>query len=694
MNSEIIFQYSPWFFLLCVAVGAAYAVFMYYQEQAFASKQRTGLAVIRGVLVAVLCFLLLNPLFRSEELRTIPPTVVIAVDDSKSINPKERAKIIEEVGLLSEKILDRDQTVIVKTLNSKEPIATNDLQAISFDGAVTNLSELLNDLSDEYEGQNLTDVVVVSDGIVNAGVSPTFTKFPFKVHTVGVGDTTRKQDVRLLGIFSNQVAYVGNSFPIEAEINAFGYAGKQTTVLLKKNDVIVDRQIVTFVSNDEIKRISFTTKESNEGVQRYRVEILPMAGESTNRNNRQDTYVEVIDGKEKILFLALAPHPDVKAIRAVLEKNELYDVTVRVNSSDNFADLANVDFDVLLLHQFPDNQGRARQFLPQLLARNKPTFFVLGSQSDVLSFNGMQQALGINAQGNRTDQVTAVLNKSFNRFNLTPEQTEILNRFPGMIVPFGDYRTSVQSDVILWQQVGNVTTDRPLLVVNTNVSRKTAVLAGEGIWRWRMEEFDLTTEQVIVDDIISKTVQLISVKDDKRKLRVYTTAPTYDIDDRIVFENEVYNNIYERLYDQEITLEITNEVGKKDVFNYTVTEAKSKYEVSSLAAGVYTYKAQARVLGKTETAEGKFVITDMALEEQNTVADHNLLRTLSNGNGGNFVKFADIDKLANYLEENKSPGKAMSSESIDEIISLRWLLVLLLLLASIEWAVRKYLGTY
>lgn len=694
MNTDVLFQYSPWFVLLCVLVGVAYAVFMYQKKYSFTQNQRIGLALVRGLLVSTLCFLLLNPLFKRETLRTIPPTVVIVLDDSRSIKKGKSDKIISKVGVLSESLTENEVSTALKTLSSTESIEPENITQIKFDGSVTNISQLLANLSTEYEGQNLTDVIVVSDGIVNAGVSPTFATYPFNIHTVGVGDTTRKKDVRVLGIYANQVAYVGNTFPVEVEVNAFGYAGQQTTVLLKKNDAIIDKQIVRFGNDDEIKRISFTTKETQEGVQRYRVEVLPLAGESSARNNRQDTYVDVIDGKEKILLLALAPHPDVKAIRAILEKNELYELTVKVNSSDNFSDLNNIDFDMLILHQFPDKMGRGRQFLPKLLSRNKPTMFILGGQTDILSFNGMQQALGINPQGNKTDQVTASLNTTFKRFNLTPEQTTILNKFPEMIVPFGDFRNSVQSDVILWQQVGTVNTKKPLLLVNTNVARKTAVLAGEGIWRWRMEEFDLTESQVIVDDIISKTVQLISVKDDKRKLRVYTTLPTYDLEERVIFENEVYNNIYERIYDQQVDLEITNEKGQKKSFNYTIDQSKGSYEVSGLDAGVYRYTAKSTVLGKTETAEGQFVITDVALEEQNTTADHALLRTVSQQNNGQFVKLNDTQSLIDYLQANKSPGKALSSESIDEVISLRWLLVLLLVLATIEWAVRKYLGTY
>ncbi|MFT6477393.1 MAG: hypothetical protein ACJAVP_000525, partial [Spirosomataceae bacterium] len=334
MNTEVLFQYSPWFLLLCVLVGVAYAVFMYQKKYSFSRNQRIGLAFVRGLLVSTLCFLLLNPLFKREVLRTIPPTVVIALDDSRSMKIGKPDEIISKIGVLSENLTESEVATALRTLSGSESIQQENIYQIKFDGSVTNISKLLANLSTEYEGQNLTDVIVVSDGIVNSGISPTFATYPFNIHTVGVGDTTRKKDVRILGIFANQVAYVGNTFPVEVEMNAFGYAGKQTTVLLKRNDIIIDKQIVRFGYDDEVKRISFTTKETQEGVQRYRIEVLPLAGESSTRNNRQDTYIDVIDGKEKILLLALAPHPDVKAIRAILEKNELYELTVKVNSSD------------------------------------------------------------------------------------------------------------------------------------------------------------------------------------------------------------------------------------------------------------------------------------------------------------------------------------------------------------------------
>lgn len=697
MKSEVIFQSSPFFLLFCLLIGGVYAFFLYQKSATLSKKQQLSLAAIRTLLVGTLCFLLLNPLLKTEDSKIISPTTVLAIDNSTSViqgKAGNSEKINQNITFLADEIEKKGLNVEIKTLTQDEPLSGNQANEIKFDAKSTNLSQLLASLKGTYEGQNLTDVVLLSDGIVNAGISPLASDFPFRIHTIGVGDSTRKKDIRLVGIYANQLAYLGNRFPIEAEISSFGFAGKASTVVLKRNNQEITRQVVRFQSNDDVQRINFTVEAAKEGISRYSIEVLPLGGEQTVKNNRQEIYVEVIDGKEKILLLALAPHPDIKALKTIIEKNDLFELTVKIMTSTNPAELEKIDFDVLILHQLPDIQGYSRNFLSKLLTKNKPTFFILGSQSDVLTFNGMQQVIGVNAQRGKTDQVTGLLNPAFKRFNLSPEQLSIFNKFPTLTVPFGDYVSNGGTDVVLFQQVGSVNTARALLALNTTTPRKSAVLAGEGIWRWRLEEYDLTEQQTIVDEIILKTIQLISLKDDKRKLRVYTSAPTYGVDEKIVFENEVYNNIYERIYDQDVSLIIEDEKGQKRNYSYTVTADKGSYEVSNLAAGVYRYEATANVLGQKETASGQFVVKEIDLEDLNTTADFQLLRTLSSQTSGKFTLLDNPQAIIDYLSANKSPDKVSSIEDLREFINLKWLLVVLVALAALEWAVRKYLGVY
>ena len=45
-----------------------------------------------------------------------------------------------------------------------------------------------------------------------------------------------------------------------------------------------------------------------------------------------------------------------------------------------------------------------------------------------------------------------------------------------------------------------------------------AVCAVEGLWKWRLYEYLKTNNQILFDELINKSVQFLSVKEDKRPL--------------------------------------------------------------------------------------------------------------------------------------------------------------------------------
>ena len=93
MKSEFIFQSSPWFILLCLMAGGIYAFVLYQNKKTFSSLHNRILAIIRGLLVSLLAFLLLNPLLRNIKSSIEKPTVVLAVDNSSSMIHGGLAKI-------------------------------------------------------------------------------------------------------------------------------------------------------------------------------------------------------------------------------------------------------------------------------------------------------------------------------------------------------------------------------------------------------------------------------------------------------------------------------------------------------------------------------------------------------------------------------------------------------------------------
>lgn len=699
---SLIFQSSPWWVAVCLLAGAVYAVSMYQPlpgatiPGGWGSRLNWGLALLRFVVVSLVAFLLLNPLIRSFQTYTEPPKIVLAIDNSESVAAAGRPALNQTLtfmNTLRQQLTDKGYEVAVRTLS--DTTAAEDLTQLPFRQRTTDLASLLTGIRSDYEGRHLTDVVLVTDGITNQGLSPTFTSYPFAVHTVGLGDTIPKKDVSLKGVIANRVAYLNNAFPVQAEIVSNGFQGRSAVVILRQGTREVGRQTVRFDRNETFAQVKFQTSATQKGVQRLTVEVLPQAGEFSTANNRQDVYIEVIDGREKVLLLGLAPHPDLKALRAILEKNQNYEVDVRtLTTAEGTSIPIDKTYDLLILHQLPDLSNLGNAAVAKLMAQNTPTLFVVGTQSSTAALNPINPVISVLGPPNQVDKTTAYFNSSFKQLNLDPAKLELLDKLPPLTSPYGEYKLLPGSETVLWQQIGTVRTTKPMLALNTTGTRKAAVLLGEGIWQWRLEEYALTDKQEVVDELIQKVLQLISVKEDRRKLRVYPIRNEFVAGETVSFETELYNDIYERLHDVPVKLEVTDERDVIRTFTYTPTEANSRFDISRLPDGVYRYKATATLNNRAEQSTGQFIVRDVQLEALNTTADHGLLRQLAVQTGGTFRNGASAASLVNDLTKRDNPARLSSIEALNELINWRWLFFLILALAGTEWALRKYNGGY
>ena len=694
MHNEFISQTPVWYLLLCLLTGAFFAFLFYFRSKVFSKGQKVFLALLRGILGFSVAFLLLNPLIKTISSLIIKPKVVLLIDDSASMAIAKNFKdAAAGLNALAKDIRGKGFDVVFNTFSGEN---INELKPEVFKSKKTNISEALNLVNNNFEGQNLSDVILFSDGIINDGVSPTFNKYSFNIHTIGFGDSTQKKDAYIYGISANKLAYMGNNFIVNVDVGAYQLPGK-TSVLSIKNDagVVLAQKKLSYEREDFFQTISFEIPAKELGKQRFMASLEVVQGEVNNRNNQRDFIVDVINGREKILLVAYSPHPDIKAIKSIVESNDLFELNTRiVQNPVDVQSLLKENFDILILHQFPDVDGFHNQFIGRLLSLQKPTMFILGSKSNLSYFNGMQNIVGINSQLNQTDKATAKVNPAFSLFNISDNQADLIAKLPPLTVPFGSYTVYGGSNVILEQYVSDIKVSRPVLAVNLNGARKMAAFLGEGLWQWRLEEFALTQNHQFLDDLITKTLQLISIKEDKSKLRVYPITDVFDVDQPVIFVAEAYNEIFERIFNQDIHLKIKPRSGSERSYDFKITENSSRFSVSNLPVGSYTYTATAKILGKDEVATGQFMVTDNDIEIQNTVADFSLLRTLANANNGEFVLSNNIIELRNSLLKEGFPDKIIAQEELRDIINLRWLLGLIVLIATTEWVIRKYWGSY
>jgi hypothetical protein len=99
-------------------------------------------------------------------------------------------------------------------------------------------------------------------------------------------------------------------------------------------------------------------------------------------------------------------------------------------------------------------------------------------------------------------------------------------------------------------------------------------------------------------------------------------------------------------------------------------------------------------LGSTAyTASGAFYINALIAEYQQTTANHQLLHTMSLQSGGKMFMPANLLDIIKELERS-GQLKTISYEDrkYEELISLKWLFVLIVLLLASEWFLRKRNG--
>ncbi|MFN3404226.1 MAG: VWA domain-containing protein [Cytophagaceae bacterium] len=688
---KIITELSPWFIILCVGASAFYAWLLYSKKSPWSKKVNYTLSVFRFLLVFLICVLLMGPLIKYIKNYLEKPVVVLAIDNSESLalvyDSTRQAELRNKFSQLKSSLENENLLVDFKLLNNE---ITDSPEQINFNSGSTNLHALLSGISSDYENRNLSSVILFSDGIYNKGISPSYAPYSYRLHTVGLGDTIPKRDISVKNLLYNKLTFQGNKFPIIAEIHSKGFQGKPLTVVLRENGNVVEKKEVTINRDNELLQITFERTAEKKGINHFIVEIPAFTGEFSNKNNKANAYVDVIEGKEKILLIASAPHPDIKAIRSVVEAKENLEFNLYIPGIN---ELKKGKYDLVIFHQIPDNTIPNLQPFEEILKSDPSVLFITGNRTNLTQFNQINGIIKVNGRHGQVDNVLPFYEEKFQRFQISREEMERINSFPPVQVPYGDFSLNPETDIIIYQKVGNITTVKPLLVTSHQGNQKRGVFLGEGLWEWRLHEYRETQDSRSFDKLFSNLITFLSSKEDKRKFRAYPVSNEFYISDQVLFSTEVYNDVYEKIYGQEIKLNISNESDKNKQYSYINAE-NAKFEVKGLEEGVYKYSAFTILNGKQEKSEGEFLIKKEILESINITADHNTLKTAARLNQGRFFNENEIADISKIISESNPKVLLHSNEEFTEVIHIPWIFFLLLFLMSVEWFTRRYSGGY
>lgn len=680
-------------FLACLLIGCLYAWVLYYTNKNVAKNLRYGLAALRVFVVAFIAYMLFAPLVKTVSYNPEKPIIVIANDNSvsvKAIEPKDfdQKKYQQDLNTLVNRLSEKYE---VKTYNFSDSVKAG--LDFSGNGKLSNASSFVNKLNDELLNRNVGAVIMASDGIFNRGGNPLYelNKIKAPIYTIAMGDTIARRDVLIANINYNNLAYLDNEFTLDIQLQAFDSKGEIAAITVAENGKIVKNQSLSIDASSFVKDVQVKLKANKVGIQKYTIAVAPLKNEITTKNNAQTIFIEVIDGKQKILLASAAPHPDLATFKQAIEQNKNYEVTLALADDLNTTDPKL--YSLAILYQLPDQANISNSLLTKLNNSTVSTWYVIGAQTNISSLNQVQKILSLNRSDNNVQEIFPYLEPSFTVFNLNENSLKLLNDYDPLLMPFSNIRINGNYTAVFNQRIGKVNTQNPMLFFTNESGKKVGFLLGEGVWKWKLEEAKSEQNIPLVNELISKTVQYLSVKDDKRKFKVYSSKSTYDENEEIVLNATLYNDAYEAVNTPEVILQLKNGEGK--IFNYTFSKLGTAYRLSigNLPQGNYTYVAKTKLGDKEYIASGAFYVNALIAEYQQTTANHQLLNNMAQQSNGKMLMPANLLSIADEIEKS-GQAKTISYEDrkYEELISLKWIFVLLMSLLTAEWFIRKRNG--
>ncbi|MBW7935787.1 MAG: hypothetical protein H3C71_01140 [Flavobacteriales bacterium] len=678
--------------------GAIYSLLLYYRNRRHESITKPYLillSTLRFLFTGILFFFLLSPMLKRLFRQVQKPHIAVLLDNSSSI-------LYNKDSLFYKIVFPPQVKQFIDDLKKDYEVSSyifddsfKEEHAWDFKGTQTDMAQAIQALSVRYANLNIGAVVLMSDGLYNQGMNPLFllegSSVPY--YTVTLGDSARQRDLLMRDLMYNKVVFLGNQFPLEITVEAYKLKGVNTQLSVMHNGRELFSKTMT-IPNERFSTqvIVPALKAEQPGTMRLTISLKPVDGEITIQNNQRDIFIDVIDSRQKILILGESPHPDMGALNQLIASNPNYQGEVAL--TENFHKPIS-GYSLVIFHQLPTAATSVASYINEARNAHVPMLFILSSSTQITAFNNLQTGLSIQGNRNNTDEVQPVFNSGFSLFAISDALKQFVQRMPPLSSPYGtQYVSSSAFNTLFYRKIGNITTTFPLIGFMQVNQLKTGIIAGEGLWRWRLHNYMLSENHDLFNELFSKIIQYLAVKEDKSLFRVYTENQYWE-NEPIRINAELYNESYEWTNEPDVKLDIISEDKTTYSFIFNRTDNAYQLQAGQLPVGEYLYVASVTHAGRLHTRKGKFIVKPIQIESLQTVADVDLMTSIAGVTGGQVFQKNELSALAEVIRQRADiTSKSYVQKQLQDMIHYKWIFFLLLTLISLEWGIRKWMGTY
>jgi uncharacterized membrane protein len=321
---------SPWpVWLMAVLIVAASAGLYWNMRQrpvALSRVRSTAIWLLQTALIAILLFMIWHPAISVARLRPQQNVVAVLVDHSRSMGLADggKTRLANAEDLLNGDLLpELNKKFQVRMYEFGHDAAridqARDLQA---DDNATRIGDSLRHIAAEAGTMPLGAIVVMTDGGDNTGGVDRDTIAQLKqlrvpVHTIGFGPDHFEKDIEVEDVAAPARALPNSRVTARVAFRQHGYPGAKVKLVVRENGQAIGQQEVVLKPDaEQSETVLFNSGAA--GAHSFQIGIEPQPGEENVQNNMMVRLVNVIEKPMRILYLEGEPRWDFKFIRRSL----------------------------------------------------------------------------------------------------------------------------------------------------------------------------------------------------------------------------------------------------------------------------------------------------------------------------------------------------------------------------------------
>lgn len=655
-----------------------------------------------------------QPVLSLIDRSTVPPLIDVLVDDSQSLtlvdaDGDRREMVRQTLNDRAFSTLDAESdlrwSTFAERLRSIERWSPDSLR---FAGERTDLAGAFRELRTLDPSRRPAAVVLLTDGNATTTENPIYEaqSLGAPVFAIGIGDTNEPRDVRITQVVTNETAYLGTRVPAHVVLQSSGAAGSTVEVTLEHRGRVVDRATVRLEAGLGNRRLTLHFTPDSAGWHRSTVSVTRLPGEITTRNNSASFLTNILSDKRRVLIVSASPNQDAAFLRRSLASDSALTVVTRTGiPTGGFLEGPLTPEEIrranlLILVGIPD--ARTPDDVMRTLSRDEfaatPVWYLPQRTTQTARLGALAPRLPATVEAVANTELSVFFSVPSSR-RLHPIVRSVNGgdpwaALPPLFRPAGSIVPRPGAEVLATVRLGNKELTDPLLIVGRSGGRRSAVLFGYGLWRWKLLAPSTEPAQDAADEFVGRMVRWLTATEDERRIRVRPDREAFSSIEPPTFTGQVYDESLQPVSDADV--EVIARGNGTTVSTILAPLGNGQYAgaLPSLAPGDYNATAVVRsggvVLGEDR---GRFSVGGINVEFIETRLNRALLDGLAERTGGAVLTVGGLGSLVDLVRSSPEFRETEVVRRSDlDLWSHPWALALVVLLLSIEWFLRKRTG--